>query len=128
VTSDQPPAGGLVAAYLDQANTPPGPPEPAGPVGPWATAIAADLAAAQVPVITAYPVGRHTLDICIDDRSRNLGIVTGVHPLGPAAHIERHLALVRTGWTLLEAFPSRWGERRAELVVELLRATGRLAP
>jgi len=120
LVSADPPTGGLMATYLAQADSPPGPPKPAGPVGPWASSIADDLASAGVPILTAYPTGRHVVDICVDDAGRCLGIECGVHPAGPEAHIDRHLALTRNGWELLEAYPSRWGERRAELVVNLL--------
>jgi hypothetical protein len=120
LVSADPPAGGLVAAYLAQADSPPGPPRPAGPIGPWAAAIADDLASAGVPILAAYPSGRHVVDICVDDPSRCVGIECGVHPAGPEAHIDRHLALTRAGWALLEAYRSRWVERRAELVVDLL--------
>ncbi len=118
--SAAPPAGGLVASYLAQADSPPGPPKPAGAVGPWATSIAEDLASAGTCVMTAYPTGRHVVDVCVDDGRRNLGIECAVHPAGPQAHIDRHLALTRNGWHLLDAYRSRWGDRRAELVVDLI--------
>ena len=69
-----------------------------------------------------YPSGRHVVDICVDDTSRSLGVECGVHPTGPEAHIDRHLALDPDGWELLEAYRSRWGDRRAELVVDILGA------
>lgn len=120
LVSADPPAGGLVAAYLAQADRPPGSPKSAGPVGVWARSIVEDLAAAGAPVLSAYPTGRHVVDICLDDASRSLGIECGVHAGGPEAHIDRRLALSRNGWELVEAYRSRWGERRAELVVNLL--------
>jgi hypothetical protein len=118
--SAEPPAGGLVAAYLAQADSPPGPPKPAGTVGPWTTSIAEDLASAGLPILTAYPTGRHLVDVCVDDPFHSVGIECGVHPDGPEAHIDRHLALTRTGWHLLDAYRSRWGDRRGELIVDLL--------
>ena len=120
LVSGEPPEGGLVAAYLAQANSPPGPPKPAGPVGPWPASIADELASAGLPIVTAYPSGRHVVDICIDDSGRSLGIECDVHPAGPEAHIDRHLALTRNGWELLEAYRSRWGDRPGELIVDLL--------
>jgi AAA domain len=121
--SADPPEGGLMADYLAQADAPPGPPKPAREVrevDSWARCIADDLDLAGVPTIVAYPTGRHVVDVCIADESRNIGIECGVHPDGPEAHMERHLALCRRGWELLEAYPSRWGDRRAELIVELV--------
>jgi hypothetical protein len=118
--SADPPEGGLMADYLAQADAPPGPPKPAREVDPWTRSIADDLDFAGVATIVAYPSGRHVIDVCIADESRDIGIECGVHPDGPEAHIERHLALCRSGWELLEAYPSRWGDHRAELIVELV--------
>ena len=75
-----------------------------------------------MPVVVAYPSGRHVIDVCVDDARRNLALETNVHPDGPDAHVARHLALTRLGWEFLEAYPSRWSERRAELIVNLLNA------
>jgi hypothetical protein len=119
--STDPPAGGLVADYLAQADDPPGPPAPADDTGAWAGAVADRLRSAGVPVTTAYPTGRHVLDLCVEDASRDVAVECGVHPDGPEHHIERHLALRRAGWTLLEAYRSKWAERPGELTVELLR-------
>ena len=118
--SADPPEGGLVWAYLDHANRPPRPPGPTGPVSAWARSIAEELKVAGIPVIAAYPSGRHDMDVCLHVPDRNLGIECGVHPEGAAAHIRRHLDLERRGWKLIEAYRSMWAERRAELVVEVL--------
>lgn len=120
--STEPPKGGLVAAYLDQADCPPRAPAPAGPVGAWAQGIADDLRSAGIPVITAYPSGRHEVEVCLHIPGRSLGVECGVHPDGPLAHIQRHLDLERRGWKLIEAYRSRWAHRQAELVVEVLNA------
>jgi hypothetical protein len=60
--------------------------------------------------------------VILDEASstRNVGIECEVHPDGPEAHIERHLALRRSGWDLAGAHRSRWGERPGELTVDLL--------
>lgn len=55
------------------------------------------------------------------DESRFLGLECVVHPDGPEAHVERHLALRRLGWELADAYPSRWRDRQGELIVELTR-------
>jgi len=89
-------------------------------VSAWAGSIAEELGVAGITVITAYPSGRHAVDVCLHIPYRSLGIECGVHPDGPAAHIQRHLDLERRGWELIEAYRSRWADRRAELVVEVL--------
>lgn len=48
LVSADPPAGGLVRAYLDQADRPPRPPQPAGPVTAWAGAVAEELETAGI--------------------------------------------------------------------------------
>ena len=117
--SADPPPGGLAAAYLAQAGDAPGAPDPAGRVSPWTASIADDLLQAGVATIRAYPTGRHLVDVCIADPRQSIGLECEVHPDGPHAHIERHLALTRSGWRLVDAYRSRWGERRGELVVKL---------
>jgi hypothetical protein len=124
VFSADPAEGGLVDAYLAQADSPPGTPTPAGAVSAWAGAVAHDLELAGVAVTCAYPSGRHVVDICLDDRRRCVGIECDLHPDGPDAHIERHLDLARRGWDLLEAHRSRWHGRRAELIVALVKSFG----
>lgn len=86
----------------------------------WAGSIAEERKVAAIPVIAAYPSGRHDVDVCVHFPDRSPGIECGVHPDGPAAHIRRHLDLERRGWELIEAYRSRWADRRAEFVVELL--------
>jgi hypothetical protein len=123
--SAEPPRGGLVADYLAQADHAPGPPPGSPPGDPWVATVAADLAGAGVPVITGYPTGRHVLDVCAARDGVDVAVECGVHADGPLAHVERHLALRRARWELLEAYPSRWAARRGELVVELLDRLGR---
>lgn len=121
LVSADPPPGGLVEAYLAQADCPPGRPRSGASVGPWTTAIAHDLEAAGLGVTTAYPSGRHLVDLCLDlGPTRSIGIECEVHPDGPEAHIRRHLDLARAGWELHEAYRSRWSERRPELIVRMV--------
>jgi hypothetical protein len=119
VHSADPPAGGLLADYVAQADGPPGPPAPAGPLPAWPRDIAADLHRTGVRTIHAYPTGRHVVDVCVGDAASFYGIECTVHPDGANAHIERHLSLHRAGWILREAFESRWSDRRGELLVDL---------
>ena len=117
--SADPPAGSLVEAYLAQADSPPGPPAPAGPASAWIQTVAEHLALGGTEIRTAYPSGRHVIDITLCDPDRNVGIECDVHADGPEAHIERHLALRRAGWDLAGAHRSRWGQRPGELAVDL---------
>jgi hypothetical protein len=121
IHAGDPPARGVVADYLAQADAPPGPTRPAASLPAWPTAIARDLAAAGVAAVPAYPSGRHVIDVCVGAGNAFFGLECSVHPEGADAHIERHLALHRTGWNLREAFESRWSDRRGELLVELSR-------
>lgn len=118
--SADPPAGSLLADYLAQADSPPGRPDPVGTPSTWAATVAKDLADAGVPVVAGYPVGRHIVQLAAGDGEHAVTIDCGVHPDGPAAHIERNLALLRAGWQILDAYETRWGERRGELTLELL--------
>ena len=122
--SADPPPGGLIADYLEQVDAPPGRSAPAGAPGPWVASVQQWLASAGVPALPHYPAGRHVVDVCAGDERRFVGLECTVHPHGPAAHVERHLALRRAGWELVDAYPSRWRDRQGELVLEL---TERLA-
>lgn len=88
----------------------------------WTAGIAAELESADFVPITAYPCGRHRVEICVGDGNHFVGIECSVHPDGPASHIERHLSLRRSGWPLVDAYQSRWRNRRGELLIELLGA------
>jgi hypothetical protein len=118
LASADPPAGGLVADYLAQADAPLGPPSPDGEPSAWIAEIAADLRAGGVSVTPSYPSGHHLIDIVTDDA--DIAIECEIHPGGPDRHIERHLELREAGWTILEAHQSRWVNRRGELVIHLL--------
>lgn len=120
IHSAAPPPGGLLAEYLAQANSPPGRPKPVARLEEWPTGIAAELESAGLPVIPGYPSGRHVIDLCVGDAERYFAVEGCIHAEGPSAHIDRHLSLCRGGWDFLEAYPSRWGDRRAELIIEIV--------
>ena len=122
VHAGDPPPDDLLAAYLAQADAPPGPPKPVAVEDEWTRGLAEELDAIGLTVVSGYPTGRDVVDICIGDERGFIGIESAVHPDGPDAHIDRHLALARRGWPLIDAYPSRWIERRGELVVELSHA------
>jgi hypothetical protein len=99
---------GIIGEYLTFAEHPPKAPEPAVPDHPWTVALAVELRRAGLTVRYDYPVGRWTVDLCAGDGADATGLVTRVHPDGPAAHRERQRSLDRAGWRLLDAFASRW--------------------
>ena len=80
-----------------------------------------------LPVTTDYRSGRHVIDICVGNQREAFALECHVHPLGPDAHMDRHLALRRQGWDILEAYRSKWGERQGELIVGLVQALHRCA-
>ena len=116
VLAGEPPAGGLLAELLAQADAPPGSPPLAGPRDAWTAEVADHLAGAGLVVRAGYPTGRHLVDLCVGDAFGFAGVTTGVHPGGPHAHVERDLALRRSGWPLVDAFASRWHDDLDELV------------
>ncbi|MFT3851837.1 MAG: DEAD/DEAH box helicase [Ilumatobacteraceae bacterium] len=113
VTSCHPDPASVLGSYIAAADSPPGPPPPAAALSDWAASIAADLRLAGVTVETAYPTGRHILDIATIRHRRPVAIVCDLHPDGIAAHLDRHLALRTQGWTVINALRTEWDEDAA---------------
>ncbi len=111
---------GLIGDYLRYGDSPPPEPPSSDVDHALARAIAGDLRAQGVAVHTGYRSGRHVVDLVLGSGEDATGLCFGVHPHGPEAHVERHLALVRAGWTLREIYDSAWNDRAAELAVELV--------
>jgi hypothetical protein len=118
---------GVVADYLAYSLAPPQPVHrPLGtadsrvgdPGDDWTTRLGRELAASGLRVRADYPVGRWTVDLCVEE----IGLICRPHPDGPAAHIERQRALLRAGWTLHDAFASRWSGRVTQAALELAAA------
>jgi hypothetical protein len=87
---------------------------------PWAAALAKALADAGRTVRRRYRSGRWSVDLCVTDGpGEALGVVCGVHPDGPAAHVARREELTRAGWRIVEAFPSRWAGDPVRAALEL---------
>lgn len=122
--SADPPAGGLLADYLAQADRPPGRPTPVSTVSARARELAGEMDRGGIDALAGYPTGRHVVDVVVGDALGYVGIETDVHPDGAEAHIDRHLALQRAGWPLRDAFASRWAGREVELAVELQQQFG----
>jgi superfamily I DNA/RNA helicase len=111
-------ADGLIGDYLAYADKPPGP-EPGGEPGGWAATLGAELSRLEVAVRPDYAVGGWRLDLCVGPAETAIGVLCGVHPDGPDAHVDRQRALHRSGWRLVDGFPSRWqgDPRRAALEI-----------
>ena len=111
---------GLVAAYLKHAAEPPtgtlG--EPAGDA--WTAALADELRRGGERVRTGYPVGRWRLDLVVGDDKRAVAMETRPHPDGAAAHLARWRTLSGAGWTLHDAYPTRFGHDPARAAIALL--------
>lgn len=139
-----PPAGGLLATYLEQAEstaTPTGESRRAavttrptgrsrradetGGAGAWTRRVAEGLTSVGLDATTGYATGRHAVDVVLirptvngDDVAFDCEVLDG----DPAAHIDRHLALRRGGWKVRDAYASRWQHRLGELLVDLKSA------
>ncbi|SBT42469.1 AAA domain-containing protein [Micromonospora auratinigra] len=111
-------AEGLVGDYLDHAGRPPAPPAPE-PVTGWAAALAEELRRLGLPVRPGYPVGRWRVDLCVGADADAVGVLCGVHPDGPAAHVERQRTLARAGWRLHDVFASRWADDPIRAALDL---------
>jgi hypothetical protein len=110
LTSHTPPGPGLLRDYLRWADAPP--PVPAGiepgpgpAPDPWAAAVAQALRVGGAPIRERYPVGRWTVDLVVGEGPAAVAVELAVHPDGPDAHRRRHLALRRSGWRVVDAFP-----------------------
>jgi hypothetical protein len=110
---------GLLGEYLRYGATPPAAPPDAVPVLAWPAELAAELRGIGRPVHTGYPVGRSSVDLCLGDGDAAVGLLCALHPDGPAAHVERQRTLARAGWTLRDAFPTRWDGNPARGAIEL---------
>ncbi len=127
VTADDLPRNGLLAEYLRHADEKPVELFTTSPDEGWTTEVFTALRGYDMRVVPEYPVGPYTIDLVIGEGPAAIGVETRVHDGGIGAHIERHLALRRAGWTLIDAFESRWmtrPEAAAQHIAEMaVRAT-----
>jgi hypothetical protein len=110
---------GLLGEYLRYATTPPGPPLSTTPDRAWPAALATELRGLGLAVHPGYPVGSESVDLCLGSGPAAVGLICLVHPAGPAAHLERQRTLARSGWTLCDAFASRWGGNPVDAAITL---------
>jgi hypothetical protein len=124
VTSAAAPPG-LVGAYLRHADEPPT--ETLGEPAPdeWTAALADELRRAGERVRTGYPVGRWRLDLVVGDEKGALALETRPHPDGVQAHLARWRTLDGAGWTVHDAYPTRFGHDPVRAAVALLGELGR---
>ena len=64
-----------------------------------------------------YPVGHEVVDLVVGDGDAAVALDCEVHPDGPEAHIRRRALLTSMGWTIVDAFESRWGDDLAEFAI-----------
>ena len=131
---------GLIDAFLAYAQRPPRPPrrrrpvvvtpddEPAtagqaavraARVSDWVSSLVEEMRSHGAAAQPSYPVGRWVLDLCVGKDGEAVAVETAVHPDGPEAHIERHRALRRVGWRIVDGYPSRWGGDAARAAYEI---------
>jgi hypothetical protein len=118
VTATQRPPPGLVRDYLQHAEHGPGP-RAGRAVTPWVAALSAAFESRGVAARPGYPVGSGVIDAVLGDDSAAVGLVCSMHPDGERAHVDRHLALARSGWRLIEVLPG-WFEDDADRAAEAI--------
>jgi hypothetical protein len=106
--------GGVVGDYLAYSEAPP-PLEVRPATDGWTARLAAELTNNGLAVRADYPVGRWTVDLCVEET----GLICRPHPDGTAAHVERQRTLLRAGWVLRDAFASRWADDATRAALEL---------
>ena len=112
-------AATLLGRFLEWSTQPPKPVETAPPTHPTAIALGKALSDAGLNVRYRYPVGQHRVDLVVESERLVFGVMCGVHPDGPAAHTDRHLALSQQGWRLIDLVPSVDSETLARIAIEL---------
>ena len=114
-------AVGLVEGFLAYAHSPPTRPVPTAEPSPWTASLADELRGLGIEARPNYPVGHWSLDVVAGSEGNVVAVETGVHPDGPAAHMERYRALRRTGWRVTDCYPSRWRNDASGCAAEIAR-------
>lgn len=126
VTALRDAGAGLLAGYLRHADHPTRahevPDDP--PATGWPRRLAAELRRQGATVQEGYRVGAHRVDVVLGDGERARAIECRVHPDGPAAHLELRRLLHRTGWDVVEAWPSRHDDDPVRAALDLLADPG----
>ncbi|MEA2000289.1 MAG: hypothetical protein U9N84_00150 [Actinomycetota bacterium] len=74
----------------------------------WAGQVGEEPRAFGIPVIRNYPVAGWAVDLAVGAREHAFGMECRVQRDGTATHVEQHMALLRAGWKIVDAFQSRW--------------------
>ncbi len=119
---------GLLADYLRHAEHAPLGADGNGSADKWTADVLNEVRQFGHPAVAGYPVAGWSVDIAVGEKELAIGVETRVHPSGPEAHIEQHLALRRAGWSMTDAFESKWftdAEGAAQMLSKaLLRRSG----
>lgn len=111
---------GILADWFHYESTPPGLAAALeAPASSWTTRLAEALELGGVRVVAGYPVAGWHVDLVVGEGDAAFGVETTVHPDGPEAHAERHLALRRAGWDLVSMHESGWLLKTEEAAVHL---------
>lgn len=110
--------GGLLGEYLDHAERPPSPPRPREPVDAWTGELLRELRRNGHRVVAGTD-RRHGVDLVVGEGVDAVGVLTQPHPDGVDADIARHVALVRAGWELVEAYATPSADDPVARVLEL---------
>lgn len=86
----------------------------------WSTTLAAELRRQGASVREQYRVGAHLVDVVVGDGAAARAVECQVHPDGVPAHIARRRLLHDTGWTVVEAWPSRHDHDPISAALDLL--------
>ena len=110
---------GLIGEYLRYADQALAPAPGAETLEPWARSLATELRRNGATIRESYPVGPWLLDLCVGDGDACRYLECAVSPDGSQAHIDRHLPLMRLGWTIIDAYPSMWDGDAVRAALEL---------
>lgn len=113
-------APGLVGAYLKHADEPPTETVGSPAVDAWTAALADELRRGGERVRTGYPVGRWRVDLVVGDDKHAVALETRPHSDGVDAHLARWRTLYGAGWTMHDAYPTRFGHDPVRAALALL--------
>jgi very-short-patch-repair endonuclease len=102
------------------------PPAATGVTTPdWVVELVDELRAHGAAAQANYPVGRWVVDLCAGKDGDAVAVEAGVHPDGPEAHVARHRALRRTGWRVVDGYPTRWDNDAARAAFDITESLRR---
>ncbi len=120
VTSVHADVGGLLGEWLVYSEHAPHPPAVHDPQAGWAAALAGELRRAGLEVRGHYPVGLWEVDLCVGTGDDAVGLCCTVHTDGVVSHVHRMLELRRSGWRIVDAYPSLWDGDEVRAALDLV--------